>query len=455
MQESGIVISSGRSSVVFRCIVKGDTGKDEQLTAMKVVEEKDVAFREIGIMLTLGHPNIIDLLDIIETEQSVGIVMPLMNMDLRMFMQCVEYSENEIRGIMTQSMAGVHHMHTRDIVHMDIKPENIGINVMDAVNCVTEKLQCKLLDLGSSIDIGALQHSIAGRHEKSLQSPKLVLSVRTTKGYQSPELERRGLISPACDIYSMGVVFEELISASNIVSDGLIFDSLPNSMLCHDFEERPSSREVLVRLGNREIRTPLLMSLHRVLDERPPIWASLITNTLLEHVAHESMQLVEMFIHDGSNDIQKLVTLVCSSDARNIRDAFWMLFEVSNAEVHGRHGLLSVVSVLNHFDSRVSASVENMLFYVKSLDLLSQMPGFVLSDEMRHNLCRATTVSRACERPVIRCLRNIWSRDVQRWCADLSNRWGAGLDTFLDFVSGFRHDWDTPCSNAAVWLTGK
>jgi serine/threonine protein kinase len=137
-------------------MVKGDTenGKDEQLTAMKVVEEKDVAFREIGILLTLGHPNIVGLLDIIETERSIGIVMPLMNMDLCMFIHCVEYSENEIRGIMTQSMTGVHHMHTRDIVHMDIKPENIGINVMDAVNCVTEKLQCKLLDLGSSIDIG-------------------------------------------------------------------------------------------------------------------------------------------------------------------------------------------------------------------------------------------------------------------------------------------------------------
>ena len=96
------------------------------MVAIKVIRNKERAYEEINNLLLVGHHNIISIIDIIEDSKSVSIVMPFLKMDLRSFMGCIVYNTDVMLQIKLQTMAAVHHIHTRGILHMDIKPENIS-----------------------------------------------------------------------------------------------------------------------------------------------------------------------------------------------------------------------------------------------------------------------------------------------------------------------------------------
>jgi len=255
------IIASGRTSTVCRylnqCAVTGETS----VVAIKFLTDKMKAFEEISTLLTIGHPNVIGVLDIVETSEYVGIVMPLMRMDLRVFMNRVTYAASTMLQINVQTMKAVHHIHACGIVHMDIKPENVGVDVDtthegESVDIACNShVQCKLLDFGSSLVIADIRsQNRESQAAGDVISPTNIVSVQTTRGYQSPELVV-GLVSSSCDIYSMGVVFGELndrLHSMHSTSTETVPQSSPRQLsldMRHaEFRHRPSSREVLERL---------------------------------------------------------------------------------------------------------------------------------------------------------------------------------------------------------------
>jgi serine/threonine protein kinase len=435
------VISSGLKSVVHRCIDHGTHGK-QRVVAVKLIGNKERAFEESSRLLMVGHRNVISLLDIVEGADSVGIVMPLVRMDLRVFMKRVDYRSEAMLQIKLQTMKAVHHVHTRGLLHLDIKPENIGIDFGDGA-----EVQCVLLDFGSAVVAEEVFQALGGEEK---EEPRTTMTLQTTQGYYPPELGAHGILSSACDIYSAGVVFGELVDNNRQRADPLeSFRSLSLDMRHEDFRRRPSSKEVLVRLGDRDILGPLLLV---SCESHRPVWTSPIASTLRQC---NRQCVADTFINDRhSTDLQKLVTLVRSADVGHIRDAFWLLFETSVEEAEGKHaaeGRLSVLSVLHYFDSRIHLAREHGFFYAKSLDVLSRMPYFVLTDDMKLHLWKVSSTSFACERPVLRCLASCWAGDdtLLPWCLDDRKRWGVKQEPFADFIARFVDDWDAPSVEAA------
>lgn len=138
--------------------------------------------------------NVLQLLDIIPTNkqtfQDVYTVTPLMDFDLtRITGVRKRPTERMVKYILRQILNGVNQLHNVGIVHRDIKPQNI---------LVDKSLSIKICDFGLS----------RGIREGDDASETYVV----TRCYRSPELCLGWSKSSfACDIWSVGCIFAELL----------------------------------------------------------------------------------------------------------------------------------------------------------------------------------------------------------------------------------------------------
>ena len=96
-------------------------------------------------------------------------------------------------GAGAQLAGALQHCHQRGVVHLDVKPANV---------LVTSLGLCKLGDFGCAMSL------------VSSQDQGLAPALLGTPGYQAPEYLRGGPPSPACDIYSLGLLLWQLDSRS-------------------------------------------------------------------------------------------------------------------------------------------------------------------------------------------------------------------------------------------------
>jgi hypothetical protein len=95
--------------------------------------EKDDIIREIKLHISIRHPNIIRLHDALETEEEVILVLDLcLGGNLREISKAV-YSgfngglvpENDARIIARALLKALQYLHSKNIMHGDVKPENV------------------------------------------------------------------------------------------------------------------------------------------------------------------------------------------------------------------------------------------------------------------------------------------------------------------------------------------
>jgi len=112
--------------------------------------------------------------------------------------------------------AALSYIHRRRLVHLDVKPANI---------IVTDSDRCKLTDFGCSQRLPSTsfdddEAALSVKKSSALQhgsSPRRPVSptFNGTFAYRAPELFRGGVVSPAADIYSLGVTLWQLRSLAS------------------------------------------------------------------------------------------------------------------------------------------------------------------------------------------------------------------------------------------------
>jgi serine/threonine protein kinase len=175
---------------------------DGQMFAAKVMNLKDMpeqrrkyAIAEIRCLSTCDHPNVIKYIDDSGGEgEEIVIIMELAELsDLgtQLRIENIKFSEREAGIFFTQLILALHHIHSRRVIHRDIKSDNIFFTA------------CGLLKVG---DFGFSQQydqtvsdSVAGTF---LGSPY----------YLSPEMWRSKRYGKKTDVWAAGVVLYEILA---------------------------------------------------------------------------------------------------------------------------------------------------------------------------------------------------------------------------------------------------
>ncbi|KAL6030540.1 hypothetical protein STEG23_007339 [Scotinomys teguina] len=102
--------------------------------AIKMIQKKKLwgrpASSEVDIMMSVNHPNIISLLQVIESQKNAYLIMELVKgHELYDYVEEAGHlEEDNARGIFRQILNAVGYCHERGIIHRDLKPDNIMVD---------------------------------------------------------------------------------------------------------------------------------------------------------------------------------------------------------------------------------------------------------------------------------------------------------------------------------------
>lgn len=121
--------ADGRNSHVYRA-------HDPQLDAMLVIKQVNKAsmdaddyFQESSLLYGSAHSNVVPVLYACQDDDWVYLAMPLYaNGSLKALMRQRALTVREVVIFSTQILSGLHHIHSKRLVHFDIKPDNVLIS---------------------------------------------------------------------------------------------------------------------------------------------------------------------------------------------------------------------------------------------------------------------------------------------------------------------------------------
>ncbi|XP_027092952.1 serine/threonine-protein kinase MHK isoform X2 [Coffea eugenioides] len=152
--------------------------------------EECMNLREVKSLRKLNHPNIIKLREIVRENNELFFIFEYMEHNLYQIMREKQrlFSEEEIRGLMSQVLQGLSYMHRNGYFHRDLKPENL---------LVTRDI-IKIADFGLAREVSSL--------------PPFTEYV-STRWYRAPEvLLQSSSYTPAIDMWAVGAILAELFT---------------------------------------------------------------------------------------------------------------------------------------------------------------------------------------------------------------------------------------------------
>lgn len=168
--------------------------------------------KEARTIATLDHPNIIHIYDVFEENDTAYYVMDYIDGGTLQDMVAAGGAMSEIkaRNYIRQLAEALDYIHSRDIIHLDVKPSNVIVNKADG--------RVILIDFGLS------------KHYDSSGAQTSTTPVGISHGYAPIEQYQDGGVntfSPRTDIYSLGATFYYLVvgktppTAAIVNDDGL------------------------------------------------------------------------------------------------------------------------------------------------------------------------------------------------------------------------------------------
>jgi hypothetical protein len=200
----GLVIESvlgrGGMGVVYRARHKA-LDRDVALKVLPATLAGDAAFaerfqREARALAKLQHPNIVGVHDFGESDGLFWLVMEFVDgTNIRQAMKAGTIGPKEALAIVPQICDALQYAHEHGVVHRDIKPENVLLDRSGRVKVA---------------DFGLAKMMERGETDRSLTGAGQVMG---TPHYMAPEQwERPKDVDHRADIYSLGVVFYEMLT---------------------------------------------------------------------------------------------------------------------------------------------------------------------------------------------------------------------------------------------------
>ncbi|KAK9759319.1 Protein kinase domain [Popillia japonica] len=185
------VLGSGQFGIVYG----GMHRRTARPVAIKVIDKLRFPTKqeaqlknEVAILQNLSHPGVVNLERMFETPERIFVIMEKLRGDMLEMILSHDKGrlpERVTKFLITQILVALKHLHSKNIVHCDLKPENV------LLSSNAEYPQVKLCDFGFARIIG----------EKSFRR-----SVVGTPAYLAPEVLRNKGYNRSLDMWSVGVI---------------------------------------------------------------------------------------------------------------------------------------------------------------------------------------------------------------------------------------------------------
>ena len=236
----------------------------------------------------LEHPNIVNIYDVGNADDLYFIVMEYVEgITLKTYIEKKgQLSFKEAESIAIQVARGIEAAHNKNIIHRDIKPQNIIISTEGKV---------KVTDFGIA---------------KAASTNTISSDVMGSVHYVSPEQARNGFVDARSDIYSLGIVMYEMITG-RVPFDG---DTTVSVAIQHLQEEMtaPSVYAPNVPISCEKI---ILKCTQKNQDRRYQNIADLLTD-LRKSISNPDLDFVEdvPLVDNGKTKV------ISEEDIRQIKD---------------------------------------------------------------------------------------------------------------------------------------
>ena len=193
LYDVGSVLGEGAYSVVKMGRYKstGERVAIKCIDKSKLNEEDEGALRrEVDIMKSLDHENIVQFIDFFEEDMFFYVVLEFMSGG-ELFDRIIQktcYNEREARDVVIKVLNGIKYCHDRGIAHRDMKPENLLLS-SDSDDCLI-----KIADFGFAVQ--STENSNMASFSMACGSP----------GYIAPEVLHRKPYDKSVDMWAIGVI---------------------------------------------------------------------------------------------------------------------------------------------------------------------------------------------------------------------------------------------------------
>lgn len=209
------VLGRGRYAVVKRA---QDRGTGQQVAAKQVHrirQAPNITHAEYSVMLGLQHQSIVKAFALFESSplsEVDTIIMELVSGPMLLAYVCQEdtVSEKTVNVYMLQLFSALDYLHNKKIVHFDIRPENILVDLSN-LNPVL-----KLIDLGESV------------HRKHLQE----ITPPASLEFAAPECVLGQPAGPPCDVWGAAVYLYVFLSGLSPFLDESVEETTANVLKC-------------------------------------------------------------------------------------------------------------------------------------------------------------------------------------------------------------------------------
>jgi serine/threonine protein kinase len=186
-------IGEGTYGVVYKSRDK-QTGDTIALKKIRLEDDNEgvpsTAIREISLLKSLNHPNVVRLRDVVHDETKLYLIFEYLDQDLKKYMNTVGTGlpPHTVKSFMFQMLSALVFCHTHRVLHRDLKPQNILIDKQGSL---------RLADFGLArafgLPIKTYTHEVV------------------TLWYRAPEILLGGRqYSTPVDIWSVGCIFAEM-----------------------------------------------------------------------------------------------------------------------------------------------------------------------------------------------------------------------------------------------------
>ena len=291
------IIGEGGMGVVW----KGTDTRLGRTVAVKILHEhhsrdpqlRERFSREARIQASLNHPNIVTLLDYIETSDQLALVMEFVqgrSLDKVIGREVGPIVTDRALPLFNKLLDAFEYIHSQGIVHRDIKPSNAMVDFSD---------QVKVTDLGIA--------KIAGDHGLTRTGTKL-----GTLWYMAPEQVKGQEATKQSDIYALGVTLFEMVggrvpfdsttSSDYEVMDLIVKEDLPDPRIF--YPHIPEYIVNIINIATSKNKNSRFSSCKRF---KQAIYEENIDNTKLNNEKVEIYDASEHVITDDTNldDVKK------------------------------------------------------------------------------------------------------------------------------------------------------